>query len=72
MTKKTYLNRITGVVGEYEERTAGRFGYLIEVRPETATCAPCAAKVLESESDESPKGADYEEIDDEDDADLAR
>lgn len=65
--KKTYRNEITGAVGEYEERTASRFDYLIEVDPDEAFCAPCADKAAEPEPVEDDERLDFEGFEDEDD-----
>ena len=72
MTKKTYRNEITGAVGEYEERTASRFDYLVEVDPNETFCAPCAAQAADAEVTIQAESLDSEVLDgiDEADADL--
>jgi hypothetical protein len=64
MTKKTYRNEITGAVGEYEERTASRFDYLVEVDPDEAFCAPCAAQAAEPAPVEDDESVGFEGFED--------
>ena len=68
--KKTYRNEITGAVGEYEERTASRFDYLVEVDPNEAFCAPCAAQAAGAEVTLQAEPLDFEALDEADNPDI--